>query len=114
MPHFILHCSANILQIKPEEEILQIVHDTAFASGLFMETDIKVRIQGYTNFTVGGAKKDFIHVFAYIMEGRITAQKADLSRRIVTKLKSVFPDAPVLSMNVMEFERDTYFNRDMV
>jgi 5-carboxymethyl-2-hydroxymuconate isomerase len=53
-------------------------------------------------------------VFAYIMEGRTSEQKSVLSTSIVRKLKSMYPDVPVISMNVMEFERATYANRKMV
>jgi len=114
MPHFVIHCSENILAFKSEEEILRLVHDTADASGLFKKGDIKVRIQSFKNFIVGNTKSDFIHVFGNIMQGRTIEQRADLSKRIVTKLKSVFPEVPVISINISEFEKSTYCNRDMV
>ena len=59
-------------------------------------------------------KINFIHVFGHIMQGRNTEQKADLSRKIVTRLKSMFPDVPVISMNVIDFEKATYCNKTMV
>jgi len=114
MPHFVIHCSENILTLKSEEEILRTVHDTADTTGLFKKGDIKVRIQSFGSFTVGNTKSDFIHVFGNIMEGRTTEQKADLSKKIISKLKSLFPDVPVVSMNVSEFEKATYCNRDMI
>ena len=114
MPHFVIHCSENILSLKTEEEILKWVHDTADATGLFKKGDIKVRIQSFKNFIVGNTKSDFIHVFGNIMEGRTIDQKADLSKRIITKLKSVFPEVPVVSINISEFEKSTYCNRDMI
>jgi len=114
MPHFVIHCSENILSLKSEEEILRLVHDTTDATGLFKKGDIKVRIQSFKNFTVGNTKSDFIHVFGNIMEGRTTEQKADLSRRVIIQLKSAFPKVPVVSINISEFEKSTYCNRDMV
>jgi 5-carboxymethyl-2-hydroxymuconate isomerase len=48
------------------------------------------------------------------MEGRTTEQKADLSHRIVSKLKELFPSVPVISMNVEEFERATYNNLNSI
>lgn len=48
------------------------------------------------------------------MEGRTATQKADLSRRIVTVLRAMFPDVPVISMSIREFEKATYCNRDMI
>ncbi|MBN9483384.1 MAG: 5-carboxymethyl-2-hydroxymuconate isomerase [Bacteroidetes bacterium 43-93] len=114
MPHFIIDCSENILKQRTPEEIILTVHDTAEATNLFRDGDIKVRIRPYEYYTVGRTQNDFIHVFGYIMQGRTTGQKADLSKRIITVLKKMFPDVPVISMNVMDFEKDTYCNRNMV
>lgn len=110
MPHFIVDCSPNVLAWKRVDVIMKEIHDTADASGLFKPGDIKVRLRPYEHSTVGGERKDFIHVFAHIMEGRTVEQRADLSRRVVTKLKEMFPDVPVVAMNVYEFEKATYCN----
>jgi 5-carboxymethyl-2-hydroxymuconate isomerase len=114
MPHFILDCSEHILNLQEPEEILRTVHDTAEATGLFKKGDIKVRIRPFRLYTVGNTKSDFIHVFGNIMEGRTTEQKANLSQEIIKKLKAMFPDVPVLSINIREFEKATYCNRSMV
>jgi len=114
MPHFVIDCSENILRLCAAEEILQAVHDTAEATGLFKKGDIKVRIRPFTHYTVGGAESDFIHVFGNIMEGRTTAQKANLSRKIIEKLKQMFAEVPVISINIREFEKATYCNRNMI
>ncbi|HEX8736777.1 MAG TPA: 5-carboxymethyl-2-hydroxymuconate Delta-isomerase [Pyrinomonadaceae bacterium] len=114
MPHFVVDCSENVLQIHSPEEILRRIHDTAQASRLFKKGDIKVRIRAFEYHTVGEAKADFIHVFGNIMEGRTTEQKANLSRQIVTELKRMFPEVPVISINIREFEKATYSNRNLV
>ncbi|MEO8149158.1 MAG: 5-carboxymethyl-2-hydroxymuconate Delta-isomerase [Bacteroidia bacterium] len=114
MPHFVIHCSEHILTLQSEDEILRLVHDTADETGLFKKGDIKVRIQSFKNFIVGNTKSDFIHVLGNIMEGRTIEQKADLSKRIITRLKFIFPDVPVVSINISEFEKSTYCNRDMI
>lgn len=114
MPHFVVDCSENILRIHSPEEILRQIHDTAEATGLFKKGDIKVRIRAFEYYTVGNTKSDFVHVFGNIMEGRTTGQKANLSRQIVTKLKEMFPEVPVISINIREFEKATYSNRNLV
>ncbi len=114
MPHFIIDCSENVLSIKPVDDLLQGVHDIARACGLFEPANIKVRVRAFKDFTVADTHSDFIHVFGNIMEGRTKEQKANLSRTIVTRLKELFPDVPVISMNVREFEKATYCNRHMV
>jgi 5-carboxymethyl-2-hydroxymuconate isomerase len=48
------------------------------------------------------------------MEGRSTEQKAVLSKRIVSELKVMFPEVPIISINIRDFERATYCNKSMV
>ena len=114
MPHFVIDCSENILNLKPPEEIMQAVYDVAESTNLFAEGDIKVRINPFKYFKLGDGKKDFIHIFGNIMEGRSISQRSDLSNKIITKLKSMFPGVPIISMNITEFEKATYCNRSMV
>lgn len=114
MPHFVIDCSENIIKLRSPEEIIAAVYETAEATGLFAKADIKVRINPFIHFTVAGTKNDFIHIFGNIMQGRNTEQKAGLSRRMITRLKSMFPDVPVISMNVIDFEKATYCNKSMV
>ena len=114
MPHFVIECSENIIKLRSPEEIIQAINNIAASTNLFAVGDIKVRIKPYSLYTVAGTCNDFIHVFAYIMQGRNTEQKANLSKQMVSKLKSMFPDVPVISMNVMDFEKATYCNKSMV
>jgi 5-carboxymethyl-2-hydroxymuconate isomerase len=114
MPHFVIDCSPNVIKLRTPEDILRAVHDTADATGLFAKGDIKVRINPSQFYTVGNSNDDFIHVFGHIMQGRNTEQKLNLSQNIITKLKSMFPDVPVISMNVSDFEKATYCNRKLV
>lgn len=114
MPHFVIDCSENVLHGRSQQEILKVVHATADATALFETADIKVRLRPFEEFSVGGGKSDFIHVFADIMEGRTTEQKAHLSKEIVSKLKAMFPEVPFIAMNVRDFEKATYCNRAML
>lgn len=114
MPHFIIECSNNIMQQSSCSQLVQIVYDTALKTGLFMENDIKVRLQLYDHFQLGKNKNGFIHVFAHIMEGRTTAQKAMLSKTVVENLNQLLPDLSIISMNIYEFELATYSNKSMI
>jgi 5-carboxymethyl-2-hydroxymuconate isomerase len=114
MPHFVIDCSPNVLELQPADKILRAVRDAAEASGLFRVVDIKVRIRTFEQSIVAGQPGDFIHVFANIMEGRTTEQKAALSRSIVSKLVEMFPDVPTVSINIRDFEKATYMNRTLV
>ena len=114
MPHFVIDCSKNVIALQQPKEIIQQVYDTAVATGLFDPKDVKVRIQAFEHYTIGNTQDDFMHVFANIMEGRTVAQKKDLSEKIVTTLKGLFPEVPIISINVRDFEKATYCNRSMV
>ena len=81
MPHFIIDCSENVIQQESPDKIMQAVYDAAEATGLFAANDIKVRLRPYQYFKLGEDKKDFIHIFGNIMEGRSTEQKANLSKK---------------------------------
>ncbi|MFD0992410.1 5-carboxymethyl-2-hydroxymuconate Delta-isomerase [Tenacibaculum geojense] len=114
MPHFVIDCSKNIIQLKSPEEIIQKVHDTVEATELFEKGDIKVRINPFEYYTIGNTKNDFIHIFGNIMEGRTATQKKNLSERIITELKLMFPQVPIISINIRDFEKATYCNKSMI
>ncbi|MEJ1097127.1 MULTISPECIES: hypothetical protein [unclassified Pseudoxanthomonas] len=114
MPHFVVDCSQEILRIHDEESIITRLHRVAISSGLFDESDIKIRIRPFTIHAVGGGREDFIHVFAWIMQGRSVEQRAALSKAIVSDLAEMFPLLPRIAANIAEFEQAAYFNRAMM
>ncbi|HCM34724.1 5-carboxymethyl-2-hydroxymuconate Delta-isomerase [Chryseobacterium sp.] len=114
MPHFIIDCSQDILLKNSPEEIMDAVYKVADFTGLFAINDIKVRLQPFQYYRLGDQKKNFIHVFGYIMEGRSTEQKANLSRQISIRLTELLPDISFLSVNISEFEAATYSNKALV
>ncbi|TJY35964.1 5-carboxymethyl-2-hydroxymuconate Delta-isomerase [Pontimicrobium aquaticum] len=114
MPHFVIDCSEQIIKLKTPEHIMQNVYDIAKSTGLFTAEDIKVRINPFQYYNTGNTKDDFIHVFANIMQGRNTEQKSNLSKQIVTELKAMFPQVPIISINIRDFEKATYCNKTMV
>jgi len=114
MPHFVIECSENILSQKRPEEIMLAVYDVAVATGLFALNDVKVRIRPFQYYKLGDTKKDFLHIFGNIMEGRTTEQKANLSRKVIERLNEMFPDISILSMNIREFEFATYCNKALI
>ena len=48
------------------------------------------------------------------MQGRTTEQKAKLSNALVARLFEMFPQVINIAMNVSEFERSTYCNKNMI
>jgi 5-carboxymethyl-2-hydroxymuconate isomerase len=111
MPHFVIDCSENIIKLKSPKDIIQKVYDAAENTNLFEKGDIKVRINPFEYYNIGNTQNDFIHVFANIMEGRNTSQKSNLSKKIVDALNTMFPDVPIISINIRDFEEATYCNK---
>ena len=114
MPHFIIDCSEDILKLHSQDEIIKQVNLSAISTKLFYKNDIKVRINSFNKYSTGEKKEDFIHVFANIMEGRTMKQKANLSKTIVRDLVSLFPLVPHIGTNVIEFEKASYYNKNML
>lgn len=114
MPHFIIDCSENIIEQRSPEEIMQAVYDAAEVTGLFAENDIKVRLRPFQYFKLGRGKKDFIHIFGNVMEGRNSEQKVNLAEKIIERLNEMFPDVSILSINIGEFEKATYCNKALI
>lgn len=114
MPHFVMDCSQDIFVSHDEAFIIEQLFLQACATNLFDERDIKVRINSFEKYSVGNKREPFIHVFASIMQGRTTEQKAMLSRQMVSKLVTLFPNVPNIAMNISDFEMATYCNRTMV
>jgi 5-carboxymethyl-2-hydroxymuconate isomerase len=114
MPHFVIDCSENVIRLKSAEEIIQEVFNAALSTDLFIASEIKVRINPFSYYNNGNTLDDFIHVFGYIMEGRNTDQKAKLSKAIVTTLNNILAEVPVISINIKDFEKASYFNKTMI
>ena len=114
MPHFIIDCSEKIVLNNTPEDMMQTVYDAAESTGLFDKGDIKVRINPFKYYNIGNTKSDFIHIFGNIMEGRTSIQKGNLSKCIISELKLMFPDVPIISMNIRDFDKVSYCNKMMV
>ena len=114
MPHFIVDCTEKILELKDPKELIGEIFETAFSTGLFKRDSIKVRLNPFKYSLVLGGDSDFIHVFGNIMEGRTEEQKIFLSKEIVSKLNQLFPEVPVISINIRDFEKSSYINKTML
>lgn len=114
MPHFIIDCSQDILQQRTPDELMDAVYEVADATGLFAPNDIKVRLHPYPYYRLGAGKSNFLHVFGYIMQGRNTEQKANLSKQISIRLSELLPDISFLSVNINDFEAATYSNKALI
>lgn len=114
MPHFVIECSSNLLELQSPERIMDTVYRAAESTGLFAENDIKVRLNAFAHYKLGHGKDSFLHIFGSIMGGRTKEQKSHLSRIIIQQLAALLPEVSFLSINVDDFDPDTYCNRALI
>lgn len=111
MPHFIVECPEHLVSDQTSDALLNQIHEVAMDSGLFEEVNVKVRIKTYPHYLIAGKQQDFIHVFGYIMPGRTPEQQTNLSTAIGELLISLFPQVPVITVNIDLLNKPTYFKR---
>ncbi|MBX2849027.1 MAG: hypothetical protein KTR16_11950 [Acidiferrobacterales bacterium] len=114
MPHFVVDCSKSALEAQDPEFIVEEIHTAANSTGLFSPDNVQVRINAFDTHIIGGQKKDFIHVFASILEGRDAEKKKNLSMALGAKLAELFPDFKVIGVDIKDLEKGTGFNRGML
>jgi len=107
MPHFVVDCSESVLSVNDAATITKEVHGAAVSTGLFKEGNIQVRVSPFTDYTVGGEKTDFIHVFGAILEGRTPEQKKALSVAVTQALADLFPSVDQIGVNIRDLEKGT-------
>ena len=72
-------------------------------------------VHGSESVTRMAAPEDVLDtVFGQIVEGRTTEQKQALSTAVVQALTTLLPAVEIVSMNVSDFERETYRSATMV
>lgn len=113
MPHIVIECSEKVLTLQDPNELVHAVYDTVVSVDGFPD-NVMVRILPFKHFITIGSKDDFIYICASILEGRSTEQKKELSTKVVTLLKRMFPDLSKISMTFREFDRATFTNNSMV
>ncbi|MSR88317.1 MAG: 5-carboxymethyl-2-hydroxymuconate Delta-isomerase [Candidatus Margulisbacteria bacterium] len=108
MPHCVVELSKSLSPHR--KNLLDVVFNATFASTLFKEADIKVRILTYEAYRVGTMNDEFVHVTASILSGRTVSQKGHLSQQIASALTRYFADQKGLSItvNIVDMDLETY------
>ncbi|MCD4485942.1 5-carboxymethyl-2-hydroxymuconate Delta-isomerase [Chromobacterium vaccinii] len=112
MPHCVIECSAEIAGHPDIDRLLHAVHEAADASGLFQSADIKVRLQSYDDFLVGGRDQDFVHIACHILAGRDDDQKGQLADQLVRAVCERLPGVQSVSCEVRDMAPAAYSRRD--
>ena len=111
MPHFIVECPEHLIPAEKGKDVVNRVHQVAMDSGLFEKANIKVRIVPYEHYLIAGQQQDFVHVFGYIMPGRTLEQETDLSESIGELIANLFPQVPIITVNIDTLNQPSYFKR---
>jgi 5-carboxymethyl-2-hydroxymuconate isomerase len=106
MPYFSLDCTERILVLKDPKVVLKEVLETAYSTGSFEKKNIKDRMDPFKYCLVREGENDFIHFFGNIMQGRTDEQKVNSPKMIAEKLKELFTELPIISINIRDFEKE--------
>lgn len=111
MPHFILE-HANAL---PTEQDITDAMDIALERGASMDflgrDNIKVRVTPHSHVLFGDGRTSFLHITAYILDGRSDAQKSELATALLDGLGARFPNIESLTVDVRDMNRVAYKKR---
>jgi 5-carboxymethyl-2-hydroxymuconate isomerase len=108
MPHCIIEFSKNLENSMPINELVRVVHNSVFASGLFEEASIKTRAIEFAYYQTGLSNTPFIHITLKILQGRDHQQKKNLTKLVLDKISEVIPRPLSLSVEVMDIEKVSY------
>ncbi|TDO99454.1 5-carboxymethyl-2-hydroxymuconate Delta-isomerase [Marinomonas balearica] len=111
MPHCIVEYSQNLAQEVSPDDWLEAVKRGCLDSGLFEESDIKLRAAAFKNYMTGGQEDAFVHVVVKILDGRTQAQRAVLSESVLHQLTLLQVKQISLTVEVVEMESASYSKR---
>ena len=108
MPHCIVEYAKELEQTLAIKELMSVVHQSVFSSGLFEESSIKTRAIEFTHYQTGLSNTAFIHITLKILHGRNHQQKKDLSTLVLGKLSEVVNPPISLTVEVSDIEKVSY------
>ncbi|MDH5231881.1 MAG: 5-carboxymethyl-2-hydroxymuconate Delta-isomerase [Gammaproteobacteria bacterium] len=108
MPHIIVEYAEQLITDKEIPTLLHAIHQAIDESGLFDASHIKTRAYPFRAYTQAGGDQAYIHIQARIKSGRDADNKKRLSDAIVTKLNSFSLAPSVLTVEIIDMDRDSY------
>lgn len=114
MPHIIVEYPEQVLDGGEVRTMLQAVHRSIADSGLFKANQIKTRAYSFNEFTNAGESDPYIHIQARIKVGRDAENKKRLGEAILAGFNTLNMQASVITVEVIDMDRDSYgkFNRE--
>lgn len=111
MPHCLVEGSQTLRRLIEPADLLALIEEAAVSCELFTLGELKVRLNLYEHFGVGGTQEDFIHMTVYILAGRTPAQKQRLSTQVVCALVERLPSVEAISLDVRDIDREVFSNK---
>lgn len=108
MPHIIVEYSEKLLEDAEVQTMLQTIHRSIANSGLFKANQIKTRAYPFKEFTNAGESNPYIHIQARIKVGRDADNKKRLGDAILSGFKKLNIQASVITVEVIDMDRDSY------
>jgi 5-carboxymethyl-2-hydroxymuconate isomerase len=108
MPHLIIEHTPLTESGVALPEMMQAVHSAAFSTGIFNESDIKIRAQEYEAALIGGKQNSFIHVLIYLISGRDRDTKKRLTEAVHRAVRDQFPAIASISVDARDLDREVY------
>ena len=108
MPHIIVEYAEQLADDVQIKAILQAVHRSISDSGLFEESHIKTRAYPFRDFTNAGGSQPYIHIQARIKSGRDAENKKRLSEEILAGLQPLNIPAAVVTVEIIDMDRNSY------
>jgi len=108
MPHLIIEYSADCLDEQQAAAMVEVVFDTANASGLFETPNIKSRAIPITAYRLGVEGKGFVCVRCRIHAGRSREQKKQLSDAVVAALRELELGVAAITAEVIDMDPASY------
>lgn len=108
MPHILIEFSAGQAGQAQVETLLDAVHDALAATGLFETGHIRLRAIPLHHYRCAGARTPFIHAQLRIHSGRGSDEKRRASAAVLAALRAQQWPAEVITVEVVEMERESY------
>jgi len=108
VPHIIVEYSEKLLADDEVLTMLQAVHRSIADSGLFKANQIKTRAYSFSEFTNAGESNPYIHIQARIKVGRDADNKKRLGEVILMGFETLNIQASVITVEVIDMDRDSY------
>jgi 5-carboxymethyl-2-hydroxymuconate isomerase len=108
VPHIIVEYAQILASDAEVDAMLLAVHQSIANSGLFKANQIKTRAYPFRGFTNAGGASPYIHVQARIKSGRDADNKKRLGEEILSGLSTLNIPASVITVEIIDMDRDSY------